>query len=1668
VIVHEITPSTEHIGAIPIGRPIANTRVCILNECLEPVPHGAVGEICIGGVGLARGYWKQPGLTAERFIADPFVPGQRLYRTGDLGRHLESGEIEFLGRNDSQVKIRGYRVELNEIEAALLRHPKIMQAAVILDHQLDPEGRLLAYVSRTTAALEYANNGPAEQSKTSKSLVDAWRQVYEEIHLSAAGAATADFTGWMSSFTDEQIAVAEMQEWLDHTINWIRRFNPQRILEIGCGTGLLLERLAPHCQSYVATDFSQHAIESLRRRLHGASYASRVRLSCSEALDFESLGDEQYDTVILNSVLQYFPNGDYLISTLDNAIKRITKGGRLLLGDVRRLDLLPVFHGSVQLSRSDTQTTAGEFRRRLSRALSHEKELVVHPGFFAALGAQHAEIGAVEISMTSAKSPNQRVRYCCDIALHISDKRPSMEESIPWSPNASEDVSSLLAACHPPVLRIKAIPEIDLRREIALWRELTSCGAELGVRSMQETADQSTGVAPDVDAIFAIAAKHGYFCRKCWSGDVLPDEYELVLSDPHQAPLVQTSARMSGYGASFNIPARPLVDGDEPLLDAGVRAHLERFLPRYMIPSAIIVLDALPLTANGKLDRKALPPPEAPRRLLDSAWPRTLTEQIVADIWSDVLEVAQVGVHDDFFELGGHSLSAIRAIVAIREALGREVPLGLFLEHPKLGDMCQCLDRMRYDISWPQLTAKARPTLIRLSFAQERLWFQDRLGLLGAAYNEPVALRFRGALDIEALRLSLTDLVRRHERLRTGIMVRSGVPYQVITAACEVALETRDIQTQGNADAIALRMVQEIVERRFDLERDPLLRAALLRFSSTEHLLVLVIHHIVCDGWSLSLLQDELVTSYQAFFAGGASPLPAPPVQYADYALWQRDVLDAGRFADQLSYWRKQLAGASAALELPSDRPRGATATSAGARVPFKISRDVAEALVRLGRNSGATLYMVLLAALNIVLTRWSGQPDIVIGSPIAGRSHGELDRVIGFFINSVALRTNLLLADTFEDLLRNIKETAIHAYANQDLPFDQLVAELRESRDLSRQPIFQVMFALQNFPRHPLEPAGITVTREIVKPDASKFDLYIAVTPTENGLMGLAEYATALFDEYTIERLVRHFCRVLAQVVAEPQTKLRQLDVLDPSERRQVLVEWNQWRQPYDIETQLQTPFERHAQLFPGDLAVVTDGDRLSYAELHLRCNQLASVLDRGRPSTTLRPIGLLMNRHVDLITGMIAILKAGAFYVPLDPSWPARRIAAILDELRVETLLVDSSLASIVAEICVDEAREVHVVCIDERNRGGDIETFRASELRNGSHPTRRRIAWASLPGEALHCPTPSAAPAYAIFTSGSTGVPKGILVSHRSVINTIEWVNRTFCVGRQDQVLFVTSPCFDLSVYDVFGTLAAGASIRLVGDTALREPAALAELLVREPITIWDSAPAALQQLMPFLRPLKAREACRLRLVLNSGDWIPLSLPPEIGKLFPAAQFIALGGATEASIWSNWHEVTQVQPHWQSVPYGKPIQNAQYYVLDERLEPAPLGVPGDLYIAGECLAISYIKGGMTAERFIANPHGPPGSRMYATGDRARWRVNGELEFLGRLDGQVKIRGYRVEVAEIEAALAACPNVERAIVMAHGSAVDGKRLIAYVVCPSADRPAIHELRKQLQQVLP
>jgi amino acid adenylation domain-containing protein len=1113
--------------------------------------------------------------------------------------------------------------------------------------------------------------------------------------------------------------------------------------------------------------------------------------------------------------------------------------------------------------------------------------------------------------------------------------------------------------------------------------------------------------------------------------------------------LSQAAVAVRGAGSRRLVGYVVFREGVELPAFADLRAFLAGSLPDAMVPSAWMRLESLPLTPSGKVDRRSLPAPEVEGEDDLSRAPRDPAEELLAAIWSEVLGSRRVGIHDDFFELGGHSLLATQVMSRVREAFNVEVPLRRLFEGPSVAELAHAIEAALAagaPAADGPIPRAGRDGFLPLSFAQERLWFLDRLQPGETVHNLPLVLRLRGELDAAALAAACGEIVRRHEVLRTVFVERDGEPVRVVRPATTWALPAVDLAGLPAAarEREAARLAGEAAWP-FDLARGPLLRTTLLRLGGREHGLLLDLHHIVSDGWSVGVLVREIGALYAAALEGRPSPLPELPIQYADFALWQRRWLAGEALDRHVDYWRQRLRGLPAEIELPADRPRPAVPSHRGAEHRFGLDGRAAAALAALARREGTTPFMVLAASMLALLSRLSGRRDLAIGMPIANRNRAETEGLIGVFVNTLVLRADLAAAPGFLDLLRQVRETTLGAYAHQDLPFEKVIDELQPERDPARTPFFQVMFALQNTPLPAADLPGLALAAEEPPSRNAKFDLTFALVQAGDGLAAAIEYATDLFDPPTIVRFAGQWRELLAAAVERPDATLAALPLLAAGQRHQVLQEWNDTDRAWGDDPALHQLFERQADLRPEAPAGICQGETVTYGELEARANRLAHRL-RALGVRRGEPVGLWMERSLDLLAAVLGILKAGGLYVPLDAAWPAERVESILAGTGTRVLVAGPALLPAVPEGSERLPALAHIVVPGE-----------PAEI---SFPATRPAAAGGTGG--------ADDPAYLIHTSGSTGAPKGIVVRHRSAANTLRWNNETLGIGPGDRHLFVNSICFDLSIYDLLGMLGAGATVRVATEEELRDPERLARVLREEGITTWNSAPAALLQLVPFFPP--AGEGRELRRVLLAGDWIPLSLPDQIRESFPAARIANFGGATETSVWSNWYPIGEVDPAWAGIPYGRPIANTRYYILDAGLAPCPPGVPGDNYIGGGCPALGYAgQPALTAERFVPDPFSPlPGARMYATGDRARFGPDGTMEFLGRVDFQVKVRGYRIELGEIESALLRHPRVREAVALAREDVAGEKRLVAYVVPAGGPAPVPAELRESLQRVLP
>ena len=1098
--------------------------------------------------------------------------------------------------------------------------------------------------------------------------------------------------------------------------------------------------------------------------------------------------------------------------------------------------------------------------------------------------------------------------------------------------------------------------------------------------------------------------------------------------------------QLVAYVVADGHPLDPAAGGGTVALLVGLKDHLRARLPDYMVPAAFVVLDALPLSPNGKLDRAALPAPSRSAPAGGRA-PRTPQEQILAELFAEVLGLAAVGIDDSFFDLGGHSLLATRLVARVRAALGVELGLRAVFEAPTVAGLAAGLGQAGG--ARLALGPQPRPERVPLSFAQRRLWFLHQMEGPSATYNIALALRLRGALDRDALRAAVGDVVARHQSLRTVLPQVEGVAYQLVL---DVDAARPSLVVSDTAEADLAARLETAARYCFDLATEAPLRAELLALGPDHHVLVMVVHHIAADGWSLGPLAADLVAAYEARRQGAEPPWAPLAVQYADYTLWQHRLLgQAGDpdslFATQVSYWKEALAGLAEQLSLPTDRPRPPVASHRGATVEVAVEARLHQALVTIARQAGASLFMVLQAGLAALLSRLGAGDDIAVGSPIAGRTDAALDELVGFFVNTLVVRTDTSANPSFTELVARVREAALGAYAHQDVPFEHLVEVLNPARSLAHHPLFQVLLALQNAPEGDFEPAGLEVSEVVVSTGTAKLDLAITLAErrgpdgSPGGLVGAVEYATDLFDPATVETLFARLVRVLEAAVADPDQPVNSIDLLSEEERHRLLLDYNDTAVPV-IADCLPARFEAQVAATPQAVAVVFGPTTLTYAQLNARANRLAHrLMANGVAPEAI--VALALPRGPELIVAILAVLKAGAAYLPLDVAYPPERIAFMLADAAPAVVVTDGATAGRVPPDGVTPRLVVD-----------DPATVEALARRPATDPTDAERTTALRPEH----------PAYVIYTSGSTGRPKGVVVSHGGVSSLAAAQIERLDVGAGSRVLQFASASFDASFSELCMGLLAGAALVTATSEEVMPGVALCEVIRCQKVTHVTLPPSALAVMSadewpPTVTLVVAGEACTPDLVA----------PWSAGR-----RMINAYGPSETTVCATMSTAlstgTPMPP-----PIGRPIANTRVYVLDAGLGLVPPGVVSELYVAGAGLARGYLnRPSLSAERFVADPFGSPGTRMYRTGDLARWNSDGELEFVGRADHQVKIRGFRIELGEIEAVLAAHPDVAQAAVVARVGHDNDDRLVAYVVGAAGAEVAVGAVRDHLRARLP
>jgi amino acid adenylation domain-containing protein/non-ribosomal peptide synthase protein (TIGR01720 family) len=1582
---YSIRPRNAQDRTTPIGQPVQNNQVYLFDERLQLVPIGAPGQVYIGGVGVSHGYLNRPGLTAERFVPHPFSarPGARLYKTGDLAHHLSDGNIEFLGRMDFQVKVRGFRIELGEVQKVLGQHPGVRDVVVLVREDTPGDKRLVAYVVPEEVAPGVGELRSFLKEKLPEYMVPSAFVLLEAFPLTPNGKVDRRALPAPERTRDDldKIYVAPRTA--------VERFLVERWQDI-----LDIDRVGIHDNFFeLGGDSLQAAvlINRLQEELNVTAHVKALFMAPTVA----ELG---------RYLAEYYP---------DAAAK---------IGETESLDAVTVI-----------------FEQDVARDLSAGKRVD------ASTVAQMRQL----ITPLSPRQEHQVAKAKNPPAIFVLSP-----------PRSGSTLLRTMLAGHP---RLFSPPELDLlsfntldeRRAVlsggrSFWlegvfraiMEATGCDIQEAQRIMDEYESQK------------LTTKQLYGLLQKWIAPrILVDKTPVYPLDLEILERMETDFENTLYIHLVRHPYATVYSFVEAKLDQVFFRHEHPFPRRGLAELVWIIshqniLEFLKTVPEDRQHRvvfedlvtrpeaimkgicqfldvefhPALVRPYEGQRMTNGIRPGA---QMVGDFKFYLRKEIDPGAADRWKKF--HSIDFLSDIAwQVAGSLGYERPVtpqagvrvsGAPSERPALAD----------------LRPIPRDGDLPLSFSQQRLWFLDQFEPGSPFYNIPSAVRLTGRLNVAAFERCLNEIVRRQQVLRTTFATVDGRAVQIIAPKVPRSLPVVDLRDvpQAEREAVARQLVADEAQQPFDLARGPLARACLLRLDQQEYLFLLTAHHIVSDGWSTRAFIRELAALYEAFATGKPSPLSELPIQYVDYAYWQREWLRGEVLESQLAYWEQQLADSPPILELPADRPRPAVQTLRGSTLWFDLPKSLSDAIRALGRQEKASLFMTLLAAFQALLYRYTGQEDVSVGTPIANRNRAEIEGLIGFFVNTLVLRTDLSGDPGFRELLARVREVAVSAYAHQDVPFEMLVDALQPERDMSHTPLFQVMFTLQDAPARALKLPGLTLSPVVIDNRTAKFDLTLAIVDKAEGLRGSLEYNTDLFDGGTIERVAGHFQVLLAGIVADPDRRISALPLLTQTEQRQLLAEWNGTATPYPQERCIPHLFEAQAARTPDAVAVVFQEEQLTYADLNRRANQLAHHL-HGLGVEPEVAVGVCVVRSVEMVVGLLGILKAGRAYVPLDPTYPQERLAFMLADARTPVLLTQQQLLENLPEY------SARVVCLDS-----DWETIAQESETN---PVRR-MATESL--------------AYVIYTSGSTGRPKGVQIEHRALLNLIFWHQRAFAVSRVDRATQVAGLAFDASVWELWPYLAAGASIHLPNEETRASPERLRDWLEAQGITISFLPTPLAEVVLPLAWPPKLA----LRTLLTGGE--KLHRYPAPGLPF---ELVNNYGPTENTVVTTSGLVPSDGQTGAAPSIGRPIANAQLYVLDRHLQPVPVGAPGELHVGGDGLARGYLnRPELTAEKFIPHPfNGKSGTRLYKTGDLVRYLSDGNIEFLGRVDYQVKVRGFRIELGEIEAVLGQHPTVRETIVLIREDTPGDRRLVAYVVPRDEQTPAIGELRHFLKEKLP
>ena len=1649
--------------SVPIGTPIPNMTHYVLDAQLNLVPIGVPGEICVSGVGVGLGYWQDEKHTRDRFVLNPHRPagtaGEHhavLYRTGDRGLWRPDGTLEYVERFDTQVKIRGFRIELGEIESILTDHPMVREAAVAVHEDESGERRLSAYcVPELTSA-------PTQEALASlrEEQIRLWKQLHENSYQSAPADHDPTFNtiGWDSNYTGAPLPTPDMEQYVRHTVERIRSLNPGRLLEIGCGTGLLMFPLLPHCDSYTGTDLSAVAIEQLislqtrpelRARTPGLEGATLMRRPAHDLAGFEP---DSFDSVVLASVVQYFPGIQYLVQVLESLMPLLSEGGSIFVGDVRALGLLESFHASVQLFKGENDDSTADLLTRSMQRVDTEQELAIDPEFFLSLARRLKRISHVEILPKRGKTQNEMTRFRYDVLIHLDQERPEIPD-VAWhdwghDEHSVDGLAALLRREQPALLAVHGIRNARVEEARRSLHLMHSCQTHPDKSSLVAALSLLETSAIEPEDLWSLEADLPYtvLLSMARSGEDGSLDALLVRTETGhgERPLFAMPIPEQGR-ADVHCASNPLQEQLAQRMHPQLRQWLRDRLPNYMVPSDFILRSSMPVTPAGKIDRDALPAPVGGPTMntADRRPPSTAAERRLAEIWTEVLGIESPDIGANFFDLGGHSLRATQVASRIRRDFGVEIPLRELFDLPTIDELAARLQEMETGET-DEITPVEGAADYPLSHAQRRLWILSQIEATSSAYNMPASLVLDGPLDRRALTHSLEEAVGRHESLQTRFTLVDDGPRQRIDAPAETISQWVDLSSEADPEARARELALRHAAEPFDLAQGPVLRLSVLKLAPERHVLLFNMHHIVGDEWSLKILVADIGTLYEAICRDLPPQLHSLRIQYKDYACWQTDRLTAGDEETARAFWLSQFQQEPDALQLPTDMPRPAIKTYGGHTVTHWLGAETTDKLRAFGQQCGASLFMGLVACVNVLLHRHTGQQDITVGLPTAGRSHTDLEGLVGYFINTLPLRLRIDPTGSLQDFLCLTSERVTACLEHQMYPVDRVIDELNLQRDPSRNPLFDVTVTLQNVESYELSLPGISVSPFVEDYDMSKFDLSFSFEEAGSDLRLDITYNSDLFLPDRVARMAHQYERIVRGLLQDPLQSVAQLDILPPTERQQAL----QWcdRPVVEPSTTPTLPawFEHQASLNPDRIAVVDSGAetrQLTYAELNEQANRLARSL-RTRGVQTGERVGLYMDRGVDVVVSILGILKAGAAYVPLDPMYPAERVRFMIQDAELSHLVTQADLVT-----------QIDVGAVEILDLAEDAHAILACSSGNlGAH---------------AH----SHDPAYVIYTSGSTGQPKGVVVTHANVTRLFHSTRNLFDFSNSDVWTLFHSYSFDFSVWEIWGALLYGGRLVVVPQELSRSPGDLLDLLAREKVTVLNQTPSAFHQLITADTDTDSAHELALRYVIFGGEALDCErLRPWFDRRGDShPELVNMYGITETTVHVTYRPIRLSDLDQRASLIGPPLPDLRLYIVDDHGQPSPLGVPGEIWVGGDGVAQGYLhREQLTSEKFTIDPFRPGGQdRVYRSGDLGRLRPDGDIEYLGRIDSQVQVRGFRVELGEIEARLAMHPLVREAIVIADQQE-PATRLVSYCLTATSQRPGLSDLRRFLTSHLP